>query len=105
MLVKYPIQFEDAYLRGRSIECNWEVMRPSDYMHSFVIPVYLTHSLQAAITTSRKEQRSPPALVDSVKAQGVVLDVVATIDPKLWKRSGRIVGALTRFHGIKSKWH
>ncbi|KAE9063599.1 hypothetical protein PF006_g30902, partial [Phytophthora fragariae] len=105
MLDKYPIQFEDAYLRGRSIECNWEAMRPSDYMHSFVIPVDLTRSLQAAITTARKEQRSPPALVDSVKAQGFVLDVVATIDPKLWKHSGRFVGALTGFHGIKSKWH
>ncbi|KAE8899216.1 hypothetical protein PF010_g19593 [Phytophthora fragariae] len=68
MLDKYPIQFEDAYLRGRSIECNWEAMRPSDYMHSFVIPVDLTRSLQAAITTARKEQHSPPALVDSVKA-------------------------------------
>jgi hypothetical protein len=43
-------------VRGRSIACSWEAMRHLDYMHPFVIPVDLTRSLQAAITTARKEQ-------------------------------------------------
>ncbi|KUF82031.1 hypothetical protein AM587_10001081 [Phytophthora nicotianae] len=85
MLDKYPVQFEDAYLRGRSIDCQWEAMKSTDYMHTFVIPVDLTRSLQAAIKTARKEQHAPDELDARLKKQGVVLDLVATVDPKLWK--------------------
>ncbi|ETI32967.1 hypothetical protein F443_20294 [Phytophthora nicotianae P1569] len=103
MLDKYPVQFEDAYLRGRSIDCQWEAMKSTDYMHTFVIPVDLTRSLQAAIKTARKEQRAPDELDARLKKQGVVLDLVATVDPKLWKMRSKFVGALTGFHAVKTK--
>ncbi|ETL24368.1 hypothetical protein L916_21621 [Phytophthora nicotianae] len=47
MLEKYPVQLEDPYLRARSMECHWKVVRPSDYMHTFVIPVELARTMQA----------------------------------------------------------
>ncbi|KAF1785280.1 hypothetical protein GQ600_9055 [Phytophthora cactorum] len=81
MLDRYPVQFDDAYRRGRSIDCQWEAMRSTDYMHTFVIPVDLTRSLQAALATTRKDQRTH-------EEARVVLDLVATIDPKLWEMRG-----------------
>lgn len=86
-LAKYPVQLEDPYLRARSIECRWEAMRHTDYMHAFAVPIDISRSLQAAVTTAWKEQDSPGPLEDSAKNQGIVLDIVATIDPKLWKFS------------------
>ncbi|KAG1697985.1 hypothetical protein DVH05_015469 [Phytophthora capsici] len=86
-LAKYPVQLEDPYLRARSIECRWEAIRHTDYMHAFAVPIDISRSLQAAVTTAWKEQDSPDPLEDSVKNQGIVLDIVATIDPKLWKFS------------------
>ncbi|KAG6941928.1 hypothetical protein JG688_00018404 [Phytophthora aleatoria] len=103
MLDRYPVQFDDAYLRGRSIDCQWEAMQSTDYMHTFVISVDLTRSLQAALATARKEQHTPDELDANTKKQGIVLDLVATIDPKLWKMRGNFVGALTGFHAIKTK--
>ncbi|ETI45390.1 hypothetical protein F443_10013 [Phytophthora nicotianae P1569] len=105
MLDKYPVQLEDPYLRSRNIECQWEALRPKDYMHNFVIPVDLTRSFQAAVTTAKQEQRRPNDLQESVKNQGFVLDVVATVDPKLWKFSGQFVGVLTGFHALKTRGH
>ncbi|KUF83751.1 hypothetical protein AM587_10004100 [Phytophthora nicotianae] len=86
-LAKYPVQLEDPYLRARTIECRWEAKRPTDYMHAFAIPVDLSRSLQAAVTTAWKDQNAPDPLTDTVKKHGVRLDIVATIDPKLWKFS------------------
>ncbi|ETP09246.1 hypothetical protein F441_14880 [Phytophthora nicotianae CJ01A1] len=83
MMKKYPVQLTDAYLRSRVIECQWEVMRSEDNMHPFAIPVDLTRSMEAAISTTRKEQREPDKLDSNVSQQGIVLDIVATIDPKL----------------------
>ncbi|KAG1685770.1 hypothetical protein DVH05_007707 [Phytophthora capsici] len=83
MLEKYPVQLEDPYLRSRSITCQWEAARRSDYMHSFVILIDITRSLQAAVTTAKRDQNKPDGLGDVVKKHGVELDVVATIDPKL----------------------
>ncbi|KAF1791305.1 hypothetical protein GQ600_17150 [Phytophthora cactorum] len=103
MLNRYPVQFDDAYLRGRSIDYQWEAMQSTDYMHTFVIPVDLTRSLQAALATARNEQHTPDELDANTKKQGIVLDLVATIDPKLWKMRGNFVGALTGFHAIKTK--
>ncbi|ETI44531.1 hypothetical protein F443_10772, partial [Phytophthora nicotianae P1569] len=102
-LAKYPVQLEDPYLRARTIECRWEAKRPTDYMHAFAIPVDLSRSLQAAVTTAWKDQNAPDPLTDTVKKHGVRLDIVTTIDPKLWKFSSRFVGALTTFHAIKAK--
>lgn len=85
IMQKYPVQLTDAYLRSRVIECHWEAMRSEDNMHPFVIPVDLTRSMEAAICTARKEQREPDKLDSTVSQKGVVLDIVATIDPKLWK--------------------
>ncbi|KAG1706844.1 hypothetical protein DVH05_027696 [Phytophthora capsici] len=87
ILEMYPVQLEDAYLRARTIECRWEAMKPATYMHKFTIPMDLMRSMQAAIITARKEQRRPDKLDDRVKSQGFVLDLVASIDPKLWKFS------------------
>ncbi|KAG3080699.1 hypothetical protein PI125_g20370 [Phytophthora idaei] len=87
MMDKYPVQLEDAYLRARTIECQWEAKRPADYMHTFVIPADLTRSMQAAIKAARMEQRPPGELDDRVKRQGIALDIVASVDPKLWKFS------------------
>ncbi|OWZ22597.1 26S proteasome non-ATPase regulatory protein [Phytophthora megakarya] len=42
--------------------------------------------MEAAITTTRKEQREPDELTHSVTQQGIVLNIVATIDLKLWNR-------------------
>ncbi|KAG3023774.1 hypothetical protein PC128_g12310 [Phytophthora cactorum] len=86
-----------------SIDCHWEAMQSTDYMHTFVIPVDLTRSLQAALATARKEQYTPDELDANTKKQGIVLDLVATIDPKLWKMRGNFVSALTGFHAIKTK--
>ncbi|KAG1689659.1 hypothetical protein DVH05_002017 [Phytophthora capsici] len=41
--------------------------------------------MEAAISTTRKEQREPDKLDSNVSQQGIALDIVATIDPKLWK--------------------
>ncbi|GMF22248.1 unnamed protein product [Phytophthora fragariaefolia] len=95
LLQKYPVQLEDAYLRVRAITCQWELVRPKDYMHTFVTPLDLAKKLQAAITTARHEQREPGELEDCVKAQGLVLDLVVSIDPKLWRFSG--------FYSVKRK--
>lgn len=103
IMEKYPIQLDDAYLRSRTIDCQWEAILPSKYMHNFVIPADLTRSMQAAITTTRSEQRQHDALDDSVKKHGIVLDVVASIDPKLWKFSGRYIHASAVFYDIKAK--
>ncbi|KAG6951418.1 hypothetical protein JG687_00013623 [Phytophthora cactorum] len=78
-------------------------MQSTDYMHTFVIPVDLTRSLQAALATARKEQYTPDELDANTKKQGIVLDLVATIGPKLWKMRGNFVSALTGFHAIKTK--
>ncbi|KAF1782499.1 hypothetical protein GQ600_12259 [Phytophthora cactorum] len=59
---------------------HWEAMQSTDYMHTFVIPVDLTRSLQAALATARKEQYTPDELDANTKKQGIVLDLVATID-------------------------
>ncbi|KAF1775549.1 hypothetical protein GQ600_3819 [Phytophthora cactorum] len=58
--------------------CHWEVVRTSDYMHTFVIPADLAGpcGLHARQTDKKFKQ------------QGFVNDVVVTIDPNLWKFSG-----------------
>ncbi|KAL3656714.1 hypothetical protein V7S43_018378 [Phytophthora oleae] len=103
MMEKYPVQLTDAYLRLRVIKCQWEAMRNADYMHPFVIPVDLTRSMEAAITTARKEQREPDKLDARLSQQGIVLDIVATIDPKIWKFCSRYVNAMTVFYRVKAK--
>ncbi|ETP28142.1 hypothetical protein F442_22571 [Phytophthora nicotianae P10297] len=103
MMDMYPVQLDDAYLRARTIECGWEVMRPAAYMHPFVIPGDITRSMDAAIKTARAEQREPDPLDDSIKKQGIQLDLVASFDPKLWKFSGQYVGAATTFYYVKTK--
>ncbi|KUF93660.1 Homoserine O-acetyltransferase [Phytophthora nicotianae] len=88
MMDKYPIQLEDAYLSSRTIQCSWEAMRTGTYMHPFVIPADLTRSMEAAIKDAKNAQRGPGPLADKIKKQGIGLDIVASIDPKLWKFSG-----------------
>ncbi|GMF15316.1 unnamed protein product [Phytophthora fragariaefolia] len=88
IMEKYPVQLDDAYLRARTIECQWQLVRSSDYMYTFVIPSDLARSMQAAVITARKEKHKPDETTDLVKTQGVGLDVIASIDPKLWKFSG-----------------
>ncbi|POM76669.1 Hypothetical protein PHPALM_6063 [Phytophthora palmivora] len=83
MVDKYPVQLEDAYLRSRTIQVGWEVLRPTMYMHTFVTPIDLMRSMEAAIKTARIEQKEPYPLEARIKQQGVVLDLVASIDPKL----------------------
>ncbi|GMF43240.1 unnamed protein product [Phytophthora fragariaefolia] len=85
---KYRVQLDDAYLRARTIVGGWEANRPAEYMHNFVILVDLMRSMQVAITTAKREQPRPDELDESVKKHGIVLDMVASIDPKLWKFSG-----------------
>ncbi|ETO80505.1 hypothetical protein F444_05007 [Phytophthora nicotianae P1976] len=74
-------------------------------MHNFAIPVDLTRSMQAAITTAKREQCKPDELDESVKKHGIVLDMVASIDPQIWKFSGAYIGSLVGFHAIKTKGH
>lgn len=107
MLKKYPVQLEDPYLRSRAIQCAWEPMRSTAHMHAFVIPVDLAQSMAAAVKTARKELLRPGPLDEKLKQNGVVIDIVASIDPKLWKFSGTYVGSLTTFYAVKStvrKW-
>ncbi|KAG3252473.1 hypothetical protein PI124_g2925 [Phytophthora idaei] len=40
---------------------------------------------------------------DRVKKQGIVLDIIASIDPKLWKFSSQFVHASAGFYDIKTK--
>ncbi|KAG7375572.1 26S proteasome non-ATPase regulatory subunit 11 [Phytophthora pseudosyringae] len=103
VLEKYPVQLDNAYLRSRTITCHWELVRPADYTHNFVIPPDLTQSMQPAVTNTRSEKNKPGDLDESVKKQGLALEVVASIDPKMWKFSGQIVGALTGFYAVKAK--
>ncbi|KAG7375381.1 26S proteasome non-ATPase regulatory subunit 11 [Phytophthora pseudosyringae] len=103
VLEKYPVQLEDAYLRSRTITCHWELVRPADYTHNFVIPPDLTQSMQAAVTNTRSEKNKPGDLDESVKKQGLALEIVASIDPKMWKFSGQFVGPLTGFYAVKAK--
>ncbi|KAG2847078.1 hypothetical protein PC111_g946 [Phytophthora cactorum] len=78
---KYPVQLEDAYLRAPD----------------------LTRLMQAAIKAARMEQRPPGELDDRVKRQGIALDIVASVDPKLWKFSSKFVHALVGFYAVKAK--
>ncbi|KAE9047748.1 hypothetical protein PR001_g4077 [Phytophthora rubi] len=103
MMEIYPVQLEDAYLRARTIECRWEAVPATEYTHNFVIPIDLTRSMQAAISNARQEQRKPDELDARVKKQGIVLEVVASIDPKLWKFSSQYVYSLVGFYAIKAK--
>ncbi|KAF1789247.1 Ulp1 protease family, C-terminal catalytic domain [Phytophthora cactorum] len=103
IMEKYPVQLEDAYLRSRTIDCQWEAIRSSEYMHNFVIPADLTRSMQAAITTTKSEQAKTNDMDDRVKKQGIVLDIIASIDPKLWKFSSQFVHASATFYDIKAK--
>ncbi|KAL3667193.1 hypothetical protein V7S43_008127 [Phytophthora oleae] len=73
------------------------------YMHPFVITADLTRSMEAAMNTARREKREPEPLDDNLKNQDIVLDLVACIDPKMWKFSRRYVGALTTFYAVKAK--
>ncbi|KAL3666269.1 hypothetical protein V7S43_008520 [Phytophthora oleae] len=57
-------------------------------MHPFVIPADLTRSMKAATKTAKSEQREPDPLVDNIEQPGIVIDLVVSIDPKLWKFSG-----------------
>ncbi|ETK73026.1 hypothetical protein L915_19994 [Phytophthora nicotianae] len=54
-----------------------------EYKHNFAIPMDLTRSMQAAITTAKRKQCKPDELDESVEKHGIVLDVVDSIDPKL----------------------
>ncbi|KAE9297035.1 hypothetical protein PR003_g23610 [Phytophthora rubi] len=103
MMEIYPVQLEDAYLRERTIECRWEAVPATEYTHNFVIPIDLTRSMQAAISNARQEQRKPTELDGRVKKQGIVLELVASTDPKLWKFSSRYVHSLLGFYAIKAK--
>ncbi|KAE8993422.1 hypothetical protein PF005_g15875 [Phytophthora fragariae] len=103
MMEIYPVQLEDAYLRARTIECRWEAVPATEYTHNFVIPIDLTRSMQAAISNARQEQRKPTELDGRVKKQGIVLELVASTDPKLWKFSSRYVHSLLGFYAIKAK--
>ncbi|OWZ05075.1 hypothetical protein PHMEG_00022906 [Phytophthora megakarya] len=78
-------------------------MRSVDNMHPFVIPLDLTRSMEAALSTARKEQREPDKLDSKLSQQGIVLNIVATIDPKLWKFCSRYVNAATNFYRVKAK--
>ncbi|EEY58428.1 26S proteasome non-ATPase regulatory subunit 11, putative [Phytophthora infestans T30-4] len=59
--------------------------------------------MEAAICTARKEQREPDKVDSTVSQKGVVLDIVATIDPKLWKFCSRYVNAASVFYRVKAK--
>ncbi|KAG2820540.1 hypothetical protein JG687_00019598 [Phytophthora cactorum] len=72
-------------------------------MHAFVIPADLARFMRAVTATTRADQEMPDKLDKKLKKQGLVNDVVVTIDPKLWKFSGEYVGALTAFYDIKAK--
>ncbi|KAI9979956.1 hypothetical protein PInf_027095 [Phytophthora infestans] len=92
MMEKYPVQLEDPYLRCRTMECRWEVVRPPDVMYNFVIPSDLARSMQAVTVTTAKNGNAPDKLDKEQKKQGFVNDVVVTIDPKIWKFSGEYTG-------------
>ncbi|POM78845.1 Hypothetical protein PHPALM_3579 [Phytophthora palmivora] len=98
-----PILFK-AFIRNGSRELKeGKLQHLGDNIHPFVIPADLTRSMEAAITTARKEQREPDNLVPSVSQQGIVLDIVASIDPKLWKFCSRYGNASTEFYRVKAK--
>ncbi|KAG2763402.1 hypothetical protein PC116_g16768 [Phytophthora cactorum] len=44
--------------------------------------------MRAVTATTRADQEMPDKLDKKLKKQGLVNDVVVTIDPKLWKFSG-----------------
>ncbi|GMF56078.1 unnamed protein product [Phytophthora fragariaefolia] len=108
----YLVQLDDAHRMARTIECQWQLVRASDYMYTFVIPSDLARSMQASVITARKERHKPDETTDLVKTQGVGLSVIASIDPNLWKFSRSlyeicfsVIGALTGFYAINSKNH
>ncbi|KAI9984248.1 hypothetical protein PInf_005563 [Phytophthora infestans] len=76
MMEKYPVQLEDPYLRCRTMKCRWEVVRPSDVMHNFVIPSDLARSMQAVTVTTAKNGNAPDKLDKEQKKHGFVNDVV-----------------------------
>ncbi|RAW21522.1 hypothetical protein PC110_g8820 [Phytophthora cactorum] len=59
--------------------------------------------MQAATTSARKEKTKPDELDDDIKGHGIVLDLVASIDPKIWKFSSRFVHASAGFYNINIK--
>ncbi|KAG2806669.1 hypothetical protein PC129_g4577 [Phytophthora cactorum] len=59
--------------------------------------------MQAATTSARKEKTKPDELDDDIKGHGIVLDLVASIDPKIWKFSSRFVHASAGFYTNKAK--
>ncbi|POM66549.1 Hypothetical protein PHPALM_17574 [Phytophthora palmivora] len=103
MMDKYPVQLKDAYLRSRTIECGWEVMRPETSIHTFIFPADITRNMDAVIKTAYKEQTYPDQLEGRIKNQGAVLDLVASIDPKFWKFSRAFPGLSTTFYAVKNK--
>ncbi|EGZ21506.1 hypothetical protein PHYSODRAFT_488811 [Phytophthora sojae] len=72
-------------------------------MHAFVLPVNLTHALEDAIKTTRIVQKQPDPLDARVKNQGIVFDLVASVNTTTLKFSGAYVGALRAFHSMKNK--
>ncbi|KAF1786512.1 hypothetical protein GQ600_25631 [Phytophthora cactorum] len=90
MLEKYPVQLKDLYLWARMPECHWEVVRTSHYMHTFVILADLAGPCGLHARQTDKK----------AKKQGLMNNVVVTIDPKLWNE---FVGVLTAFYNVKAK--
>ncbi|OWY93877.1 hypothetical protein PHMEG_00036560 [Phytophthora megakarya] len=80
-------------------------MRTADYVHPFVIPAVLTRPMEAAITTTRKEQREPDKLVRNVSQQGIARDTRWDNRPKTTEvlQVSRYVNATTAFYRVKAK--
>ncbi|ETM49132.1 hypothetical protein L914_06471 [Phytophthora nicotianae] len=73
MLEKYPVQLED----------RWSAAGKSHYMHTFVIPADLARTIQTMTVATKVDQMFPVKLDKNMKKQGLMNDVVITINPKL----------------------
>ncbi|POM63397.1 Glycoside-Pentoside-Hexuronide (GPH):Cation Symporter Family [Phytophthora palmivora] len=80
ILDAYPLIMDEAYLRGRQLNCEWKTVQPSEYRYNFIIPYDLVQSLQAVFSAHPADKLQ---LSDYEKKQGLVRDMVVTMDPKL----------------------
>ncbi|KAG2865950.1 hypothetical protein PC113_g3262 [Phytophthora cactorum] len=58
--------------------------------------------MDAAIKTAKAEQKESGPHQACVKRQGIVADLVGSIDPKPWKFSGKYVGTSKTFYAVKA---
>ncbi|OWZ00254.1 hypothetical protein PHMEG_00028597, partial [Phytophthora megakarya] len=101
ILDAFPLIMDEAYLRGRLLSCQWKTVRPADYRYNFTIPDDLVRSLRAKFSVHEDDDQS--RLSKEEKQQGLVRDMIISIDPQLKKFSRDFVYSMAGFNRVKAQ--